>query len=244
DERAMIRLDMSEYMEKHSVSRLIGAPPGYVGYDEGGQLTEPVRRRPYAVILFDEVEKAHQDVWNVLLQVLDDGRLTDGQGRTVDFKNTVIILTSNIGSAQMQALEENTKLEPQDKRDLMQRAAMEAVRQAFKPEFVNRLDDIVVFQSLGRESIRSIVDIQLQRFSDRLARRELLIDVSDRAKDAIGISGWDPQFGARPLKRAIQRMLEDPLARKVLSGEFPHGTTIVVDAAPSGELTFSSRVQN
>jgi len=244
DERAMIRLDMSEYMEKHSVSRLIGAPPGYVGYDEGGQLTEPVRRRPYAVILFDEVEKAHQDVWNVLLQVLDDGRLTDGQGRTVDFKNTVIILTSNIGSAQMQAIEENVKLEAQDKKDLMQRAAMEAVRQSFKPEFVNRLDDIVVFQSLGRDSIRSIVDIQLRRFAGRLARRELLVEVSDKAKDAIGLSGWDPQFGARPLKRAIQRMLEDPLARKVLGGEFPPGSTIEVDSGPSGDLVFHTRMQN
>ncbi len=244
DEKAMIRLDMSEYMEKHAVSRLIGAPPGYVGYDEGGQLTEPVRRRPYAVILFDEVEKAHQDVWNVLLQVLDDGRLTDSQGRTVDFKNTVIILTSNIGSAQMTAIEENTKLEPADRKDLMQRAAMEAVRGSFKPEFINRLDDIVVFQSLGRESIRSIVDIQLQRFASRLARRDLAVTVSDKAKDAIGLAGWDPQFGARPLKRAIQRMLEDPLARKVLAGEFPHGTTIQVDATGAGDLTFASRMQN
>jgi ATP-dependent Clp protease ATP-binding subunit ClpB len=203
-----------------------------------------VRRRPYAVILFDEVEKAHQDVWNVLLQVLDDGRLTDSQGRTVDFKNTVIILTSNIASAQMTAIEENTKLEPADKKDLMQRAAMEAIRGSFRPEFINRLDDVVVFQSLGRESIRSIVDIQLQRFAARLARRELSVTVSDKAKDAIGLAGWDPQFGARPLKRAIQRMLEDPLARKVLAGEFPHGTTIQVDVAPSGELSFAPRMQN
>ncbi|MGH7284585.1 MAG: AAA family ATPase, partial [Polyangiaceae bacterium] len=244
DERAMIRLDMSEYMEKHAVSRLIGAPPGYVGYDEGGQLTEPVRRRPYAVILFDEVEKAHQDVWNVLLQVLDDGRLTDGQGRTVDFKNTVIILTSNIGSPQMAAIEEKANLEPADKKELMRRAAMDAVRGSFRPEFINRLDDIVVFESLGRESIRSIVDIQLRRFAARLAKRELSITLSEKAKDAIGLAGWDPQFGARPLKRAIQRMLEDPLARKVLSGEFPAGTTITVDAAPSGELSFGTRMQN
>jgi ATP-dependent Clp protease ATP-binding subunit ClpB len=244
DERAMIRLDMSEYMEKHSVSRLIGAPPGYVGYEEGGQLTEPVRRRPYSVILFDEIEKAHGDVWNILLQVLDDGRLTDGQGRTVSFKNTVIILTSNIGSAQMAALEERTNLEPDDKRELIRRAVLEEVRKSFRPEFINRLDEIVVFQRLQREELRHIVDIQLGRFAKRLARRDLQIELTDRAKDFLAEVGWDPQFGARPLKRAIQKHLEDALAKRVLAGEFPPNTVIEVDRSPSGELTFRSRVQN
>jgi ATP-dependent Clp protease ATP-binding subunit ClpB len=244
DERAMLRLDMSEYMEKHSVSRLIGAPPGYVGYEEGGQLTEPVRRRPYSVILFDEVEKAHGDVWNVLLQVLDDGRLTDGQGRTVDFKNTVLILTSNIGSAQMQAISERTNLEPDDKRELIRRAGLEEVRKSFRPEFVNRLDEIVVFEPLGRAQLRSIVDIQLQRFAERLARRDLRVELTDGAKDFLGEVGWDPQYGARPLKRAIQRYLEDPLAKRVLAGDYPAGTIITVDRQPSGDLSFATRVQN
>ena len=243
EERAMLRLDMSEYMEKHAVSRLIGAPPGYVGYEEGGQLTEPVRRRPYSVILFDEVEKAHADVWNVLLQVLDDGRLTDGQGRTVDFKNTVIILTSNIASPQIQAIEARANLEAADKRELLRRAALEEVRKAFRPEFVNRLDEIVVFDPLRREDLRHIVDIQLQRFQARLARRDLRIEVSDAAKDFLGEVGWDPQFGARPLKRAIVRYLEDEMAKRVLAGEFSAGTTILVDRTGEG-LTFRSQVQN
>ena len=244
DERAMVRLDMSEYMEKHAVSRLIGAPPGYVGYDEGGQLTEPVRRRPYTVILFDEVEKAHADVWNVLLQVLDDGRLTDGQGRTVDFKNTVIILTSNLGSAHIQAIDEKPGLDASTRRELIQRAVMEEVRRVFRPEFLNRLDEVVVFNRLDPSQIRHIVDIQLDRFAGRLARRDLSIEVSDRAKDLLAEIGWDPQYGARPLKRAIQKNLEDALARRVLAGEFPAGTRIVVDRAPGGELTFSARMQN
>jgi ATP-dependent Clp protease ATP-binding subunit ClpB len=244
DERAMIRLDMSEYMEKHSVARLIGAPPGYVGYEEGGQLTEPVRRRPYAVILFDEVEKAHADVWNVLLQVLDDGRLTDGQGRTVDFKNTVIILTSNIGSAHIQAIDERPALDAPTRRELVQRAVMEEVRRVFRPEFLNRLDEIVIFNRLESSQIRHIVDIQLQRFASRLARRDLSIEVTDRAKDFLAEAGWDPQYGARPLKRAIQKNLEDALARKVLAGEFPTGTRIVADRGPGGELTFTARMQN
>jgi ATP-dependent Clp protease ATP-binding subunit ClpB len=243
DERAMIRLDMSEYMEKHAVSRLIGAPPGYVGYDEGGQLTEPVRRRPYAVVLFDEVEKAHADVWNVLLQVLDDGRLTDGQGRTVDFKNTVIILTSNIGSQHISAIEERQGLSAEDKKELIRRAVTEDVRKAFKPEFINRLDEIVVFQRLERAQLRQIVDIQLGQFAKRLARRDLAVDLTERAKDFLGEAGFDPQYGARPLKRAIQKYLEDPLAKRVLAGEFPPGTTIRVDADASG-LTFQARVQN
>jgi len=244
DERAMIRLDMSEYMEKHAVSRLIGAPPGYVGYEEGGQLTEPVRRRPYSVVLFDEVEKAHADVWNVLLQVLDDGRLTDGQGRTVDFKNTVIILTSNIGSQHIQSIEEMTGMSDEQKKAMIHRAVTDDVRKAFRPEFVNRLDEIVVFQRLERVHIRQIVDIQMGQFAKRLARRELTIELSDRAKDLLGDLGFDPQYGARPLKRAIQKNVEDALAKRVLAGEFPPGTAIRVDVDASGALTFNAKVQN
>jgi ATP-dependent Clp protease ATP-binding subunit ClpB len=244
DERAIIRLDMSEYMEKHSVSRLVGAPPGYVGYEEGGQLTEPVRRRPYSVILFDEVEKAHADVWNILLQVLDDGRLTDGQGRTVDFKNTVIILTSNIGASHIQAIEDRPGLEAQARRDLVRHAVMEEVRKIFRPEFLNRLDEAVFFHRLDPSQIRYIVDIQLQRFGARLARRELVLEVTDRAKDLLAKEGWDPQYGARPLKRAIQRHLEDPLARKVLGGEFPADTRVVIDVGPTGEIVITGRMQN
>jgi ATP-dependent Clp protease ATP-binding subunit ClpB len=239
----MIRIDMSEYMEKHSVSRLIGAPPGYVGYDEGGQLTEPVRRRPYSVILFDEVEKAHQDVWNVLLQVLDDGRLTDGQGRTVDFKNTVIILTSNIGSQHIAAIEERQNLSPEDRRELVHRTVMEDVRKAFRPEFINRLDEIVVFHRLERDTINQIIDIQLRRFADRLARRELTIELTPAAKGLLAEVGWDPQYGARPLKRAIRKYLEDPLAKQVLSGVYPAGTHIVADRS-GDEVTFTPRLQN
>ncbi len=210
-------------MEKHTVSRLVGAPPGYVGYEEGGQLTEQVRRRPYSVVLFDEVEKAHSDVWNILLQVLDDGRLTDGQGRTVDFKNTVIILTSNIGSAHIQQIEDRPGLDPATRRDLVRTAVMDDVRRVFRPEFLNRLDEIVFFHRLEAAQIRHIVDIQLQRFAGRLARRDLFLEISDRAKDVLAKEGWDPQYGARPLKRAIQRHLEDPLARKVLARRVPPG---------------------
>ncbi|HLK38629.1 MAG TPA: ATP-dependent chaperone ClpB [Polyangiaceae bacterium] len=244
DERAMIRLDMSEYMEKHAVARLIGAPPGYVGYEEGGQLTEPVRRRPYSVLLFDEVEKAHADVWNVLLQVLDDGRLTDGQGRTVDFKNTVIILTSNIGSVHIQAIDERPGLEAEARHELVRLAVLEEVRKVFRPEFLNRLDELVVFNRLERSQIRRIVDIQLQRFASRAARRDLTLEVTDRAKQYLAEVGWDPQYGARPLKRAIQRWVEDPLAKKVLAGEFLQGTRVVVDRAATGDLSFTSHFRN
>jgi ATP-dependent Clp protease ATP-binding subunit ClpB len=240
DERAMIRIDMSEYMERHAVSRLIGAPPGYVGYEEGGQLTEPVRRRPYSVILFDEVEKAHPDVFNTLLQLLDDGRLTDGQGRTVDFKNTVIILTSNVGTSELTALEERRDLTDEERTKLSRSVAQEALRQHFRPEFLNRLDEVVVYQRLGREHLRRIVDIQLGLLTERLKARDLSLELSDAAKDFLAEVGWDPQFGARPLKRAIQRHLEDVLARRVLSGEFVPGETIVVDYQ-GGELTFSHR---
>ncbi|MCG8555341.1 MAG: ATP-dependent chaperone ClpB [Proteobacteria bacterium] len=228
DERAMIRLDMSEYMEKHSVARLIGAPPGYVGYEEGGQLTEPVRRRPYSVLLFDEVEKGHPDVWNVLLQVLDDGRLTDGQGRHVDFRNAVIILTSNVGSQHIIGIDDETEAA---------QAALADLRNAFRPEFLNRVDEIVVFRRLGRAELRSIVDIQLRRFGQRLKSRELQLEVSDAAKNALGELGYDPTFGARPLKRVIQRRLENPLAERILADEFQAGDRVVVNLGAQRELT-------
>jgi ATP-dependent Clp protease ATP-binding subunit ClpB len=209
----MVRLDMSEYMEKHTVSRLVGAPPGYVGYEEGGQLTEAVRRRPYCVILLDEIEKAHSDVFNVLLQLLDDGRLTDGQGRTVDFRNTVVIMTSNIQSAD-QLLEH------------------------FRPEFVNRVDEMVVFQPLTREQIVEIVDLQLQRLRARLAERGIELELADGAREVIAEAGWDPQFGARPLKRAIQRLVENPLALELLEGRFSEGDLIRA-YADRGEIRFA-----
>jgi len=238
DEGAMVRIDMSEYMEKHAVSRLIGAPPGYVGYDEGGQLTEPVRRRPFSVVLFDEVEKAHPDVFNVLLQVLDEGRLTDGQGRTVDFKNTVVILTSNLGSAELAAVEERRDIDDDEKQRRLDEAAHEALRTQFRPEFINRLDETVVYRRLGREQVRRIVDVQLARLTARLKVRQLQLSVSDAAKDAIAVQGFDPQYGARPLKRAIQRSLENPLAEQVLRGDYSAGATIYVDAH-DGKIGFS-----
>ena len=229
DERAMLRLDMSEFHDKYT--------------EEGGQLTEPVRRRPYSVILFDEVEKAHPDVYNILLQVLDDGRLTDGQGRTVDFKNTVIILTSNIGSHHIQAIEDRRDLTNEDKRDLIERAVLDDVRKAFRPEFLNRLDETVVFHRLEREQMHAIIDIQLARFAERLAKREIAVELTPGAKDYLAEVGWDPQYGARPLKRAIQRHLEDPLAKHVLAGEYPPGTHLEVDRG-SGGLTFTPRLSN
>ncbi len=235
DERSMIRVDMSEYMERHSVSRLIGAPPGYIGHDEGGQLTEPVRRRPYSVILFDEVEKAHPDVFNTLLQLLDDGRLTDSQGRTVDFKNTVVILTSNLGSAELAQVEERADLSGDEKNALLQRVAMSSLGEVFRPEFLNRLDETVVYHRLERSALARIVDIQLARVASRLAQRELTLELSQAAKEFLGEAGWDPQFGARPLKRAIQRHLENELAAEVLAGRFVPGDTVKVDVAESGE---------
>ena len=242
DERAMIRLDMSEYQDKYTVSRLIGAPPGYVGYEEGGQLTEPVRRRPYSVILFDEVEKAHPDIYNVLLQVLDDGRLTDGQGRTVNFKNTVVILTSNIGSQHIQTISDKD-LPAEDKKELIQRAVLDDVRKSFRPEFINRLDETVVYNLLERKDLHRIIDIQLRRFAERLARRQISVELTPAAKDLLAEVGWDPQYGARPLKRAIQRYLEDPLAKHVLAGDYPAGTHLIVDRK-DGELSFSSKLEN
>ncbi|HKA15315.1 MAG TPA: ATP-dependent chaperone ClpB [Myxococcota bacterium] len=228
DEHAMIRIDMSEYGERHSVSRLIGAPPGYVGYEEGGALTEAVRRRPYSVLLFDEIEKAHPDVFNVFLQILDDGRLTDGQGRTVDFRNVVLIMTSNIGSQYIVSLGE-------DQRDELLKRVDEALRAHFKPEFLNRIDETIVFQQLGREHFHRIVDIQLERVQKLLAERRIEIEVTTEAKDLLAEKGYDPHYGARPLKRVIQRMLQDPLAMKILEGEFPEGSKVVVDARVNGE---------
>jgi ATP-dependent Clp protease ATP-binding subunit ClpB len=235
-EEAMIRIDMSEFMEKHSVARLIGAPPGYVGYEEGGYLTEAVRRRPYAVILLDEVEKAHPDVFNVLLQVLDDGRLTDGQGRTVDFRNTVIIMTSNLGSQVIQeyAGEKNYSR--------MRSAVMEIVQQSFRPEFINRIDDIVVFHPLGTEQIRKIVDIQLTYLRKRLQDRNLDIVLDEAARDLLGEAGFDPVYGARPLKRAIQQQIENPLAQHILRGDFTPGNTVRVSVR-DGRLAFTRSVE-
>jgi ATP-dependent Clp protease ATP-binding subunit ClpB len=224
DERAMVRIDMSEYSEKHSVARLVGAPPGYVGYEEGGQLTEAVRRRPYSVVLLDEVEKAHPDVFDILLQVLDDGRLTDGQGRTVDFRNTILVLTSNLGSA----LITDPTLDNTGRRD----AVMAVVRGHFKPEFLNRLDDVVVFDALGTEELTEIVDIQLARLGRRLADRQLVLDVSPAAREWLALQGYDPVFGARPLRRLVQSAIGDSLARELLAGEVRDGDTVYVDVAP------------
>ncbi|QGT79172.1 ATP-dependent chaperone ClpB [Guyparkeria halophila] len=230
-EEAMVRIDMSEFMEKHSVARLVGAPPGYVGYEEGGYLTEAVRRKPYSVILLDEVEKAHPDVFNILLQVLDDGRLTDGQGRTVDFRNTVIVMTSNLGSQRIQ------ELAGQDADyEQMKTEVLEIVGQHFRPEFINRVDDVVVFHPLDRSEIRKIVDIQIEYLRKRLADREIGLSLTDAALDALGEAGFDPVYGARPLKRAIQHRLENPLAQAILKGEYLPGETVTVDVR-DGELT-------
>jgi ATP-dependent Clp protease ATP-binding subunit ClpB len=236
DETHMVRIDMSEYMEKHAVSRLIGAPPGYVGYDQGGQLTEAVRRRPYSVILFDEIEKAHPDVFNTLLQLLDDGRLTDGQGRTVDFRNTVVIMTSNVGS---QHLHDWTNLEAKDR-------VMEELRRTFRPEFLNRIDDIVIFHPLGRNEIDTIVDLQLGRLRKLLRERDLDLELSPEARTFLADQGYDPQYGARPLKRALVRYVQDPLARKLLAGELHPGDTVLVGRGQEkdeGELTFTRKPQ-
>jgi ATP-dependent Clp protease ATP-binding subunit ClpB len=229
DERAMVRIDMGEYQEKHTVSRMIGAPPGYVGYEEGGQLTEAVRRRPYSVILFDEIEKAHPEVFNVLLQLLDDGRLTDGQGRTVDFRNSVVIMTSNLGT-ELWGEQGQTEAATQDQ-------VRQMLAGHFRPEFLNRIDEIVVFQRLSREDLARIVGIQLRRVETRLADAGYRLEVTDRARQVMADIGYDPVFGARPLKRAIQREMQDPLALKILAGEFRPGDLIRVDAAPEG-LTF------
>ena len=220
DERAMVRIDMSEYMEKHSVSRLIGAPPGYVGYDEGGQLTETIRRRPYSVILLDEIEKAHADVFNVLLQVMDDGRLTDGQGRSVDFSNTVLIMTSNLGSQH---------IEPSSSDDEVHQQVMAVVRSHFRPEFLNRVDEVIVFHRLTRDDLRAIVDIQLAHVQDRLATRRIRLTLTDAAKDWLAEEGHDPAYGARPLKRLIQTEIADKLALQILDGTFREDDAVLAD---------------
>jgi ATP-dependent Clp protease ATP-binding subunit ClpB len=224
DEKALTRIDMSEYGEKHSVSRLIGAPPGYVGYEQGGQLTEAVRRRPYSVILFDEIEKSHPEVFNVFLQILDDGRLTDGQGRVVDFKNVIIIMTSNLGSDMILEAKE-----PQALRDSL----LELLKQSFRPEFLNRIDETVIFNRLGRGEIGKIVDIQLTRLSQRLAERKITLKLTDAAKSLLAERGYDPQFGARPLKRTIQSDLENPLAKQVIAGIIHEGDTVTADVDKS-----------
>jgi ATP-dependent Clp protease ATP-binding subunit ClpB len=229
DENAMIRIDMSEYAERHSVSRLIGAPPGYVGHEQGGQLTEAVRRRPYCVVLLDEIEKAHPDVWNILLQVLDDGRLTDSQGRTVDFRNTIVIMTSNLGSDLINARAEAIAHDGTDY-ERVQRDVLDLLRRSIRPEFLNRIDEIIVFKPLGRNELKDVVTIQLRIVEDRLSKQDIKLDITDRAKDVILQEGYDPAFGARPLKRAIQHLLVDPLAKEILAGKLLPGQTIRVDA--------------
>jgi ATP-dependent Clp protease ATP-binding subunit ClpB len=224
----MVRLDMSEFMEKHSVARLIGAPPGYVGYDEGGVLTEAVRRRPYQVILFDEIEKAHPDVFNVLLQVLDDGRLTDGQGRTVDFRNTVIILTSNIGAEYLVELKDGESVE------LVRGKVLDMVKASFRPEFLNRIDEILLFHRLGREHMGAIVDIQFGRLQALLKDRDIALTLTGRAREWLANEGYDPAYGARPLKRVIQRAVQDELAEEILSGSVSDGGRVVIDADEGG----------
>jgi ATP-dependent Clp protease ATP-binding subunit ClpB len=232
DEQAMVRIDMSEYMEKHSVARLIGAPPGYVGYEEGGFLTEAIRRRPYSIVLMDEIEKAHPEVFNILLQILDDGRLTDGHGRTVDFKNTVVIMTSNIGSQWITDLGEKDYEE-------MRRRVMEAVKAHFKPEFLNRIDELIIFHGLGMEEIKAIVEIQVRKLEQRLLERRIQLKMTEKAKEWLAREGFDPAYGARPLKRVIQKEIQDKLALKILGGKFKEGDTISVDVdEKKGELVF------
>ena len=230
DEKAMVRLDMSEYMEKHTVARLIGAPPGYVGYEEGGQLTEAVKRRPYSLVLLDEIEKAHPDVFNVLLQILDDGRLTDGQGRTVDFRNTLVIMTSNLGSTAIKGIERDFAA--------MEREVRKVLEANFKPEFLNRIDEVIVFRPLGKETILKIVDLQLDLLRSRLAARKIGIVASPEAAALLAERGYDPVYGARPLKRTIQRDVQNPLAMKILAGEYGEGDTVVLGVDKKGELSF------
>jgi ATP-dependent Clp protease ATP-binding subunit ClpB len=236
DEAAMIRIDMSEYMEKHTVARLIGAPPGYVGFEEGGQLTEAVRRRPYSVLLFDEIEKAHHDVFNVMLQILDDGRLTDGQGRSVDFKNTVVIMTSNIGSQLILGYRGGDSPEAYES---MKADVLEALRREFRPEFLNRVDETVVFHSLAREQLKQIAGIQLERLRRRLAERKIELEVTDAALGHLALAGYDPVYGARPLKRLIQKELETVLGRKIIANEVRDNSRVIIDYS-GDRLTFAS----
>jgi ATP-dependent Clp protease ATP-binding subunit ClpB len=241
DDKAMVRVDMSEYGEKHAVARMIGSPPGYVGYDEGGQLTEIVRRRPYSVVLLDEIEKAHPEVFNVLLQILDDGRLTDGQGRTVSFKNTVIVMTSNLGTGYVEKNAIGFSVHAKDQRnDDTRKRLLEALRHQFRPEFLNRIDDIIVFNALTREHLSQIVNIQLDNVGKLLKDRKIKLEVTPAARDLIIAEGYDPQFGARPMRRAIQRLIQDPLALKLINGDFAEGETILVDVSPqASDLQFT-----
>jgi ATP-dependent Clp protease ATP-binding subunit ClpB len=236
DERALIRIDMSEYQEKHTVARLIGAPPGYVGYEEGGQLTESVRRRPYSVVLFDEIEKAHRDVFNVMLQILDDGRLTDGQGRTVDFKNTLLIMTSNIGSDRILGYRGAFSGYEYER---MKEAVLEEMRRTFRPEFLNRVDEIIVFHALSEEHLKQIVEIQLDSLRKRLAERQIQVQLTEGAREHLVRAGYDPVYGARPLKRAIQKLVETPLSRLILKGGVRDGQTVLVDMGTDGQLNLS-----
>ncbi|MDQ6677617.1 MAG: AAA family ATPase, partial [Acidobacteriota bacterium] len=245
DEKALVRIDMSEYGEKHAVSRMMGAPPGYVGYDEGGQLTEHVRRKPFSVVLFDEIEKAHPDIFHTMLQILDDGRLTDGQGRTVNFKNTVIIMTSNVGSGTIKdsgpigfsvTARDGTN-------DGVKSRLMSSLRQTFRPEFLNRIDDIIVFNALQKEHLSRIIDIQLKRLMKQIEDRGLHVEISEAAKDVLLTEGYDPAYGARPMRRAIQRLIQDPLSLKLLEGQYLTGDTVLVEVNPAepGKLTFGKR---
>jgi ATP-dependent Clp protease ATP-binding subunit ClpC len=237
DEDAMIRLDMSEYQERHTVSRMIGAPPGYVGYDEGGGLTEAVRRRPYRVILFDEIEKAHPDVFNTLLQILEDGRLTDGHGRTVDFRNTVLIMTSNLGTGELNKASfgfQTSRSQSASDRQRLESSVNRALRESFRPEFLNRIDEVIIFEPLTPVELRQIVDLMTSDLRERLAERGISLELTEAARSALAEEGYDPSFGARPLRRVIQRQVENPLSRRVLAGEFSEGDTVVVDHGAEG----------
>jgi ATP-dependent Clp protease ATP-binding subunit ClpC len=238
DENAMVRLDMSEYMEKHTVSRLIGAPPGYIGYEEGGQLTELVRRRPFRVILFDEIEKAHPDVFNILLQILEDGRLTDGHGRVVDFKNVVVIMTSNLGTQELQRQTIGFRPEKELDRERLRQTISSALKQTFRPELLNRIDEIIIFDSLTEEHLKQIVDLLLKDVQKRLSERGIVIELTESARSWLVKEGYDPVYGARPLRRAIQHHIENPLSKRILDGEFGEGDTILVDATADG-IVFS-----
>jgi ATP-dependent Clp protease ATP-binding subunit ClpC len=240
DEDALIQIDMSEYMEKHAVSRLVGSPPGYVGYDEGGQLTEAVRRKPFSVVLFDEIEKAHADVFNILLQILEDGRLTDSQGRTVDFKNTVIIMTSNLGTADLRKKAIGFTVNDEEVNyDRMRERVVESLKKHFRPEFLNRIDEVIVFHELTMDEVKTIVDLLVARVRTQLESQAIDLALSDAAKSRLAEKGYDPQLGARPLRRAIQRLLEDPLSERVLHREFPAGSTVLVDIDEEDEERLS-----
>lgn len=240
DENALVRLDMSEYMEKHTVSRLIGAPPGYVGYDEGGQLTELVRRRPFRVILFDEIEKAHPDVFNIMLQILEDGRLTDGHGRVVDFKNVVVIMTSNLGTQEIQRQRIGFRLEKELDQERLRQTISTALKQTFRPELLNRIDEIIIFDSLTEQHLHQIIELLLKEVQKRLSEHRITVELSESAKAWLIKEGYDPVYGARPLRRAIQHHVENPLSKRILDGEFVEGDVVLVDSVPDG-LTITKK---